>query len=290
MNAVLICPSGCPAVPKLEQKLPLAIQTYFGRTLLDYWLEHLAGSGVSHVTVLAEDHLGLVRALVRNGERWGIKAEVLRKPRQLTLAAMRAEYRGSDEANWLPEPHDITLLDHFPGLPQFRLFQTYSGWFEALQQFLPRAAGTCRIGMREIQPGIWVSVRACISPLARLHAPCWIGEHATIGPRCIIGPQSIVEDGAFVESDSEISASVIGPQTFIGKWTEVRRSLAWGESLLNWETGSFVSVPDPFLMCSLSPSHAEKISPHLARVKAAYTRTKSDLQLLWQELLAHKGS
>jgi hypothetical protein len=286
MKAALICPQAYPAVPLLEHRLPQILHTYFGRTLLDYWLEYLAVSGVSHVTLLAAGHLELVRALVRNGERWGLKAEVLPEAGHVTAAAARAEYRGSDQAEWLPEPHDFTMLDHFPGMPRHPLFQSYSGWFEALQQFLPRAARSCRIGVREAKPGVWVAAHAHISPRARLVAPCWIGERASIGPRCVVGPRAVVEDGVVVEADSEITLSAIGPH----KWTEVRQSLAWGNSLLNLETGSFVIVPDPFILSSLSPAAPplpQLPTPLRTQIAAAFNRTKSDLQLLWREFVTH---
>jgi hypothetical protein len=288
MKAALICPHAYPAVPLLEHRLPQILHTYFGRTLLDYWLEFLAVSGVSHVTLLAADHLELVRALVRNGERWGLKAEVVPEARRVTAAAARAEYRGNDPSEWLPEPHDFTVLDHFPGMPRYPLFQSYSGWFEALQQFLPRAARSCRIGVREPKPGVWVAAHAHVSPHARLLAPCWVGERVNIGPRCVIGPRAVVEDGAAVEADSEITSSVIGPHTYVGKWTEVRQSLAWGNSLLNLENGSFVIVPDPFILSSLSPvapPPPQLPTPLRAQIASSLNRMKSDLQLLWRQLV-----
>lgn len=291
MKSVLICPTVCSSVPLLARRLPLVMQPYFGRTLLDYWLEHLACAGVSHVTVLAADHLDLVRALVRNGERWGLKAEVWREPRHRTAALVRAEFRSQDEpdADWLPEPEDVAVLDHFPGRPGAPLFQSYPGWFKALQDFLPRAAGPHRIGVREIKPGIWAALRARVSPLAQLRAPCWIGERAQIGPRCIIGPEAIIEDGALVDSDCEIAFSVVGPQTFVGKWTEVRHSLAWGDGLLNWRNGSFVSVPDPFLLCALGPSTPNINPPVLTQLTNFWARTKAELQAHWRQLVTHKG-
>ena len=37
-----------------------------------------------------------------------------------------------------------------------------------------------------------------------------LGDRVHIGPRCAVGPYAIVEDGALMESDCEISSSVIG--------------------------------------------------------------------------------
>ena len=36
--------------------------------------------------------------------------------------------------------NSIVMLDHFPGLSQFPLFCSYSGWFSALHAWMPRAS------------------------------------------------------------------------------------------------------------------------------------------------------
>jgi hypothetical protein len=43
MKAVLICPADRPAVAKLAEVAPLPNLPILGESLVEYWLEHLAG-------------------------------------------------------------------------------------------------------------------------------------------------------------------------------------------------------------------------------------------------------
>jgi hypothetical protein len=280
MKALLICPAERPAVPLLQRLSPLALTPLFGRCLLEYWLEHVVTMGASHVTVLAAQEAQRVRAFVGNGARWGLKAEVIAENRELAHTDARRDYCRPPANDWLAAPDDVCLLDHFPGLPQQPLFQSYAGWFAALVEFLPQAAGPTRIGVRELKPGVWVGMFTRISPSAQLRPPCWIGERVRVGPRSIIGPGAIVEDQVVVESDCELSTSAVGAQTFVGKCTEVRDSIAWGDSLLNWKTESFVTVPDPFLLSALGrPPFSFQLARWLGQLTGRGARSQAALQL-----------
>jgi hypothetical protein len=177
----------------------------------------------------------------------------------------------------------MVLMNHFPGQPQYPLFGSYAGWFSAVMAWLPQAATMNRIGVRELQPGVWVGMRTCIADTARLRAPCWIGEGVRIGPRSVIGPGAILENHVLVESDCEISNAMVGPETLVGKFTELKNSLAWGGTMVDWKNGSLARVPDPFLMGALDtpllPRRATDSLRQLAAVVAGYN---ADFHLLWK--------
>src|SRR5581483_4119262 len=248
MKTCLICPAGRPAVAALAQNVPLSNLSVLGKSLLEYWLENQAAIGAKHVLVLAVDRPELVRQLAGVGTRWGLNVEVIAETRELSPAFAREKYSAA-KGDWLPKPHDVVSMTHFPGQPQNPLFTGYSSFFSALLAWLPRAATINRIGVRELQPGIWIAMRARIADSARLQAPCWIGEGARIGPRSIIGPGAILENHVLVESDCDISNSMICTETMVGKFAELKESLACGGIMVDWRTGSLVKVPDPFLMC-----------------------------------------
>ena len=159
-------------------------------------------------------------------------------------------------SRWLPEPHDVILLDHLPGLPQHALFDSYAGWFSALRMWMLLTGTSDRIGVHEVQPGVWVGLRTRVSPSATLRPPCWVGANVYLGPRATIGPCAFLEDRVFVEEGSEISHTAIAPDTFVGKLTALEHSLARGPTLIDWRDGSRVDVTDSFLLCSLSQPHA----------------------------------
>ncbi|MEI6356395.1 MAG: STAS domain-containing protein [Verrucomicrobiota bacterium] len=64
--------------------------------------------------------------------------------------------------------------------------------------------------------------------------------------RTVLGPETIIEDGSNVENGAEIAGSVVGPRTYVGAFTELRDSFAWGDVLLGLGTGPLTAVPAAF--------------------------------------------
>jgi hypothetical protein len=250
MKSLLICPADRSGVAHLADHAPLAVAPLLGKSLIEYWLEALVARGVKEVIVLASDRPHDVRAVVGDGSRWGLKLELVPQAREFTIEEAQKKYRG-DGSGWAGGD-DIVLMEYLPGMPEYPLFESYAGWFAALQAFLPRAVTPARIGAREIEPGVWVGLHAQVDRTAKLHAPCWIGEHVLVGAGAVIGPRAIIEDRVIVEDGAHISQSIIAPETFVGEFICVQNSLAHGSTLVNWMTGSSVTVPDAFFLCSLN--------------------------------------
>jgi hypothetical protein len=272
MKALLICPSDRPTVAHLSETAPLAMVPILGKTLVEYWLEHVASLGAKEVVIVSSDRPHQIRSLLDGGTRWGLKVEVIPERWELSVTEGRAKYVHDSDQEWLSEPNDSILMDHLPGLRQHPLFTSYASWFEAVHAYMWRAGTPDRIGVREIQPGIWVGLRSRISPKAELRAPCWIGRNVWVGEGAVVGPSAILDDKVFVEGHTEISQSVVGPETFVGAFTEVHESFAWGGTLLNWSRGSCTQVPDRFLLCALTEHKTEvKATGWLARMAALLT-------------------
>src|SRR5947207_6085724 len=231
MRAILICPDERPALARLAGVAPLANLPILGQGLAEYWLEHLAVLGAKEVLVLAADRPHEVRARVERGARWGLRVEVIPETRELTVAEAREKYRQGQTGGWLPEPNDAVLLDRLPGLPEQPLLTGYSDFFAAVSAWFSRTASPLRVGMHELQPGIRAGLRTHVAPSARLHPPCWLGDQVWIGPDAEIGPMAVLEDRVFVEGGSTISHSLVGPETFVGRLTDLRDSIAWGRRL-----------------------------------------------------------
>ena len=249
MKSLLICPTDRSGVALLADQHPLVIAPLLGKSVIEYWLEALAARGVKEVIVLASDRPHEVREVVGDGSQWGLKVELVPQARELTPDEARKKFFPGEPA---PTPDDIVVMDYLPGRPDHPLFESYAGWFNALQAFLPHAVTPARIGAREVEPGVWVGLHSQIDPTAKLHAPCWIGEHALIGAGAIIGPRAVVEDRTVVEDGARVTESIVGPETFVGEFISVQNSLAHGSLLINWMTGSHVAVPDAFFLCSLN--------------------------------------
>lgn len=256
MKALLICPEERFGVAALAEAAPLSNMPILGKSLLEYWLEHLATLGAKEVLVLAANRAEQVRDGIGNGARWGLRAIVQSAKYEMTIEEARAKHQAKDHAAWLPAPHDVFLLDHLPGLPQWPLTTNYADWFAAVRALMPSALTPDRIGVRELQPGVWAGWHAHIDSGAKLTGPCWIGERAWIEAGAVIGPNTVLENEVFIARGAEVSHSVIGPKTYVGEFTEVRNSIAWGGTLINWERGSCLQVTDEFLLCSLEAKRA----------------------------------
>lgn len=249
MNALLICPAKRENIAVLAETTPLATLPILGKPLIEHWLEHLATLGAREVFIFADDRPSEIHGFVGDGARWGLRVTVHPEIRELTVAEARAKLRHTGNSNWLPAPHDAALMERLPSQPEFSLFASYSSWFAAMMDWMPRAATSpIRLGVRELKPGIWVGLHTRIAADAELHAPCWLGENVFVGSGAVIGPMAAIEDRSFVESGAKISESVIGPETFVGEFTDIRHSIAWGNTLVNWQLDSCLKVSDAFLL------------------------------------------
>ena len=266
MKALIICPADRKSVAALARRRPLALTPCLGQPVLGRVLAFLASSGAKEITVLAADRPDRIRKFAGRGEAWGVKIEVIPEARELTVAEARAKYQ-TGAGIWLPTPHDIFLLDRLPQWPEQPLWDSYAGWQQVLLAGLPQAAQE-KVGMREVSPGVYLGLRTRVAESVQLKAPCWIGANVWLGPKVVSGPETIVEDDVYVDTGAEISQSIIGPKTYVGALTEVRKSLAWGRDLLNLTNGSITEVTDHFLLGELGPPTRPPSSNLLARAAA----------------------
>ena len=236
------------------------------------WLENLSALGARCVLILAADRPEQIRALVGDGSRWGLQVEVLTESCELTADEARIKYC-PDPSRCLPQPLDVSVMDHFPGLPEHPLFKSYANWFDGLLALMLCATASKRSDARESETfGVWVSARARVSPGAELRAPCWIGPYTVIAADTVIGPMAVIDDRVMlVEPRVEIANSSVAPETFVGRLAELKNSIADGSILINWRSASCTRVPDAFLLCSLAKRrHTIKSSNLFARLLALF--------------------
>jgi carbonic anhydrase/acetyltransferase-like protein (isoleucine patch superfamily) len=268
MNGLLICPAERPGMESLTKAAPLAAVPVFGESLVEHWLDEMSRRQARHVRVLAADRPHLVRSLLGDGSRWGFKLEVLPERVEVSREEAVAQF-ASCATDPVTSVEHTFVMDHLPGFPKFRLFEDYAAFFAALTAKLNAVTAGDRIGLREIEPGIWVGLRSRIDKRARLHAPCWIGENVWIGPDAEIGPMAVLEDRVFVDHGAWVEQSHVASDTYVGEFVELRHSLAWGPRLIDWQNGSFLVVPDDFLLSGFKrPKALRAGSSWLGRVAA----------------------
>ena len=245
-------------MPALADSKSLVTLPFLGERFICYWLQHLAVEKYKEVRLITTDPVHSIEEYTGTGSRWGLKVEIFHEVRELTPSEARKRYRPAYETDWPAEPNDVLVADHFPGVQGHKIFESYANWFKGMALWLPQLSASRRVGLREIEPGIWVGRRTKIARTAKLLAPCWIGDHVRIGPDSVIGPMAFLEDQVVVEERSMIVNSWVGPETFVGTLTELKDSLAWGTLLINWKTGSHTQVIDPFLLTSLADEKGVK--------------------------------
>ncbi len=261
MNALLIAPGDRPAVAALAKHQPLVCLPILGSTLVERWLAHLAERGARTVFLVATDRPHQVRQVVGDGTRWGLRVEVIPEPAELRRREARLKYSSRGPGPWLAAPDDVTVADHLPGMSQHPLFESYAGWAAAVRACLTPSTARQRLGMREVQPGVWVGRRTRMAPGVKLVAPCWVGDHVEVESGVSLGPEAVVEDRSVVAAGTTVARSVVGPETFVGRLANLHESLALGRTLVNWRTESAVTVADPFVLASLTrePSPWERV-------------------------------
>lgn len=263
MKAIVICPDVRSTVEFLSHREPLVLTPILGKSLLDRALSNLAETGAQEVLLLVTDRADAVRAHVQDGTKWGIQVEVeaVDESCEPSTTEVWATYGPVTGPEWLPNGRAITVLDRLPDMPDHPLFETYNAWFHALCHCIGQISDT-RVGEREIKPGVWAGLHSHISPKANLQGPVWIGDNVWIGADAQIGPETILETGAYVDRGAEVVQSVIAPRTYVGALTEVKSSVAIGNSILNWHTGVSSDISDDFLLSDLVET------PHSSSVRS----------------------
>lgn len=260
MKGVLICPDARKEVAFMARLHPLALTPFLGKPLLDHVITSLAAAGINELSVIVSDRPDEVRRFVHDGQPWGITAEVVSEPRELTIDEARAKYVSGD--GWAKSPGDVVMLDQLPDKEHSPLFADYRDWLRVMKRELPYLA-KAHVGGRELSPGVWVGLNADVSASAVLSAPCWIGDHVWVQDNAHVGPNAYIEAGTMIDKGAIVEDSYVGSHTYVGQLTEIRKSFAIGNGLLNWATGSSLEIVDEFLLSDLKGRNTSKVGGSL---------------------------
>jgi NDP-sugar pyrophosphorylase family protein len=102
----------------------------------------------------------------------------------------------------------------------------------------------------QLRPGVWADQGVEIRRGVRIVGPAYLGARCTIGERAVITRFSNIERDCYIDYGTVIENSSVLPNTYVGVWLDVRRSVAHGNKLLNLERGVLVEVCDPRLLRS----------------------------------------
>lgn len=111
------------------------------------------------------------------------------------------------------------------------------------------------------RPGIWIDSGVEIRRGARIVGPAYLGARCTIGERAVITRFSNIERDSYIDYGTVIENSSVLPNTYVGIWLDLRRSLVHGNQLLNLEREVLVEVCDPHLLRFNLPPRKSKQTP-----------------------------
>ena len=89
----------------------------------------------------------------------GVSLEVVSGPTESKVEDARAQFRKTDDPDWMAAPNDVIVADCLPWDTQHKLFDSYADFFEALRSWMPHAKQEPHVGLHEIQPGVWAGLR-----------------------------------------------------------------------------------------------------------------------------------
>ena len=78
---------------------------------------------------------------------------------------------------------------------------------------------------RRLMDGIWVGSDADIHPTARLVAPVYVGNGATLRRQCTLGRFAVLGDMSVVDDEAQVTHSILDARSCIGKRTEIYGSI-----------------------------------------------------------------
>ncbi len=113
--------------------------------------------------------------------------------------------------------------------------------------------------------------RGCkIHPRARIIEPVFIGAHVQIGAGASIGPNAIICAGSSIDSNANIEAAIVLPETYVGQNTELNNVVVHGQQLINIALNTRIDIFDSQLLADLHSSNNH--APHHGKWLAVVLR------------------
>ena len=109
------------------------------------------------------------------------------------------------------------------------------------------------IDRRPQTPGVWISHGARVHPTARLLAPVYIGQGATLAAGVTVGPNVTVGQGCCVDREARLTHSLLLPGTYIGAGLSVCDSVVAPARLINVRHATAIAIADADLLGEVGP-------------------------------------
>lgn len=103
----------------------------------------------------------------------------------------------------------------------------------------------------EERDGTSIGYNVQIPPSVELRPPFIIGNDCRFHAIAVIGPNAVIGNRVIVDSQTELSDSVVLDGTYLGRNLKIQRKIVTGTKIISPDSGAVVEITDPWLLARL---------------------------------------
>ena len=304
MNIVLVDSGGTLA--PLTDRLPKTLLPICGKSLSVLWLELLCNAKITEVTIVTKQQPVFEKKL-GSGSRWGVQlhyAEEIEKILDACLVFDMEQLCDVDISEVLKaanEKEEVTCVQIAKQAPMGvfvpeNIVGVKSGAFPLLVKQatdIITIEGQCVtvdsfMSFYQVNLDLLQGMYRYVAPAGRLVSErlylnnmstykndslcsgfLYLGERCNLHKSVVVQSNVVIGDHVIVDKEAKIIHSVILPDTYVGRFTEVTNALVWGNVLIKVETDTVVEIDDDFILGNLKQ---EKPADGLGKIRKWLSR------------------
>jgi NDP-sugar pyrophosphorylase family protein len=261
------------------------------KPFIEYLIDFAILAGCREIRLLSDGTLSEIEEICQTGSRWGIELtyanlrpedgeqELINKNRKFCADSRtmiisgyafidydkRLDYRGLAHlpANGpiascpagsitLAGPPEPATADATP-VPNLNItpIDSIRSCFSITMQTLETGADRYVLPDYGSEPGCAIGRNVAIAKTVEIRKPVSIGNNVQLLPGTIIGPMAVIGSNIIIDKGSAISGSIIHDNTYIGEQLEIEGRVASGDTLIDPESGTSLTMEDPHLLAGI---------------------------------------
>lgn len=259
--------------------LPLA-----NKPLVEFYLDICSKAGFDELRIVQEDPDQNMEQFIGDGGRWGVKVswslireddtfeQALKKNHQfmnsdkvLVVDGLLFPEFSIDEANKLKSLSsgplfkkdqmrvilcDCGLVEHGPPQDMALHFSPLSDWsvYSDLAFRVMHSPEDYILPGYNNEPGIFIGKNVSIARGVNINGPVIIGDNVQLMAGTIIGPDVQIGNNVLIDTDCELTQSIIGDFAYVGSGLELHQKLVFNKKLIDKPTNCVLEAVDDFLI------------------------------------------
>ena len=111
--------------------------------------------------------------------------------------------------------------------------------------------GTFYFKGSQTREGVRLGRMARVASSAELRPPVLIGDGVVIQSGAVIGPGAFIGDRAYIDRHARVGKCVVGPGTYVGRYTTFQNQYVCRNYLVDLESGANIFIDDPLILGDL---------------------------------------